>query len=99
MWTLAVAPLDLAGEGAPPRDQKQREAVNGSVVSEKFSNLCSCAVTLIQSGLYRTPFLLIDFHEHLPTAFNLNSRSKSYWIKDQLWILPDTIAPVCVLVY
>jgi len=65
MWTLAVAPLDLAGEVDPPRDQTQREAVNGSVVSEKFSNLCSCAVTLIQSGLYRTPFLLIDFHEHL----------------------------------
>jgi len=42
MWTLAVAPLDLAGEvdqlrmncQRAPRDQ--REAVNGSAVSQKF---------------------------------------------------------------
>jgi hypothetical protein len=74
MWTLAVAPLDLAGEvdqlrmncQRAPRDQ--REAVNGSAVSQKFFNLCGRAVTRIQSGLYRTPFLLIDFDEHVLIA-------------------------------
>jgi hypothetical protein len=38
------------------------------VIYQKFFDLCRSAVTRIQSGLYRTPFLLIDFDEHVLIA-------------------------------